>query len=86
MTAGAKECVRTFISEEFDVDLGKIKDDDSLLDSGILDSLGVVKLMAFIEERFKIVVGPAEVTMDNFDTIEKILKYVAAKSERPPDE
>jgi len=42
----------------------------------------MVKLTAFIEETFGIVINPSEATMDNFDTIEKIAEIVNEKTKK----
>lgn len=53
---------------------------DDLLGSGILDSLGMMKLISFIEEEFEIKVGPEEMTIENFMTVEHITDYLKTKS------
>jgi len=75
----AKQMIRAFIIEEFEVNKDKLSDSKPLFDSGIIDSLGMVKLTAFIESTFKIAISPSEVTMDNFDTVDKIAGYVDKK-------
>jgi acyl carrier protein len=52
---------------------------DSLLEKGLLDSMALVKLIAFLEERFGIVLGDDEFDPDNFETIEAIAKLIEAK-------
>lgn len=54
-------------------------DDDSFLENGILDSTGVVEMVAFIEDRFKISVEDAEITPQNFDSISNLAAYVSGK-------
>lgn len=73
--------VRNFISEEFLSDGQEIADDESLFASGIIDSLGMIKLTAFVEEAFGMPVNASEVTMDNFGSIEEIAKRVTSKME-----
>lgn len=76
-----KERIRKFISEEFLSDGQELKDDESLFVTGIIDSLGMIKLTAFVEEEFGTPINASEVTMDNFGTIEEIAKRVRKKSE-----
>ena len=52
---------------------------DSLLEKGLLDSMALVKLIAFLEERFGIALGDDEFDPDNFETIEAIAKLIEAK-------
>lgn len=49
-----------------------------LFSSGILDSVAMVGLITFIEERASVTVQPADVTLENFDTIDSITSYLAS--------
>ncbi|NUP13167.1 MAG: acyl carrier protein [Polyangiaceae bacterium] len=53
---------------------------DSLLERGLLDSMAIVKLIAFIEERFGVVLGDDEFDPDNFETVDAIAKLIEQKS------
>jgi len=54
-------------------------DEDSFLDNGIIDSTGVVELVAFIEEQYKISVEDSEITPQNFDSISSLADYLRRK-------
>ncbi len=54
-------------------------DDQSLLESGIVDSTGVLELVFFVEETFAIKVKDDELVPRNFDSIAKLAAYVRAK-------
>lgn len=56
--------------------------DVSLIDTGIIDSLGLFKLVAFLEEAFQVSVEPDQVRADNFETLEKVLNLVKRKTTR----
>ena len=58
---------------------GELADDDDLLLSGIVDSIGVMRLVAFIEETFSVTVPPEDVTIENFSTIKDIGEYVRGR-------
>lgn len=59
----------------------KIRDDDmSFLTGGILDSLGFVQLVLFLENTFKLKINRKELTPKNFDSLNKIITYVSAHS------
>ena len=78
-----RDLVRNFINNNFIV--GKeieYLDGDSLLDKGIVNSTGVLELMLFLEEEFKIVIKDEEVTIENLDSVSKIIKFVEAKLDR----
>nr|CRH07805.1 putative D-alanine--poly(phosphoribitol) ligase subunit 2 [Candidatus Magnetococcus massalia] len=53
-------------------------DEDSLLDVGVLDSGGVVELVAFIESQFEVELEPTMITEDNFSTIQSVAQMVCS--------
>ncbi len=53
--------------------------DQSLIGDGILDSLALLKLLQFLEERFGIEVEDGDVVPANFETIEQIAAFVERK-------
>ena len=56
------------------------KDDSPLLDSGIIDSLGVLDLIKFIEEEFKIMVSDEDLLPENFETVANMSAFVQTKN------
>ena len=70
----AKEAVRSFVQKELapSADDGAIADDSNLIDLGIIDSMGVMKLMTFVEETFSITVNPDDLMPENFETLNAI--------------
>jgi acyl carrier protein len=50
--------------------------DDALLEEGIIDSLGLLEVVTFIETEFDITVDDAEVTLDNFGSVNAIAAFV----------
>jgi len=64
-------------SEELDDGLEASED---LLGSGILDSLGMMRLIAFIEEEFSCKVLPEEMLIENFMTVEHITDFLSKKN------
>ena len=57
---------------------GHVTADADLLASGLLDSLGILQLVAFIEERFKLRVPDEDVVYENFHSIAALSAYLAA--------
>jgi len=55
-------------------------DDASFLDEGIVDSVGVMELVAFVEEKFGLKVNDSEVTPDHFDSVSKLAAFIRYKS------
>ena len=75
-----RQQVRNFLEENFL--FGRqddLKDGDSFLDGGILDSTGILQLIAFLGETYGITVEDQEVTPDNLDSIDKIAAYLNRK-------
>ena len=56
-------------------------DERSFLDHGILDSLGFVQLVLFLENRFGVRVDRKHLTRENFDSLGRIIRYVVARPE-----
>jgi len=52
---------------------------DDLLGSGLVDSIGMMQLIAYIEEEFKMKVPPEDMTIENFMTVEAIERYLIGK-------
>ena len=72
--------VRQFIIKHFFVaDPASLSDEVSLLETGIIDSTGVLELITFIEGRFGVGVEDHEMLPDNFDSIGRIAAFVARK-------
>lgn len=75
------DAVRTFILDEFlpGEDPSQLTDTTPLISGGILDSLATIKLVTFLEERFKITIQAHEADADHMDTLADIAKLVASK-------
>lgn len=69
--------LRRFVNYAFDA--AELPDDASLSDSGAMDSVGVLEVIHFVEERFGISVGDQEIIPENFDSIQRISAYVGQK-------
>ncbi len=83
MAAGnsVNERIRGFILEKFPLARKQgLKSNDRLLEGGILDSLGVLDLVSFVEQEFAIQISDDELVPDNFQTIEQLAAFVQAKS------
>lgn len=53
-----------------------IKEDEDLFQNGILDSQGVLQLVVFLETEFNINIDATDVTFENMETIEAIIRLV----------
>lgn len=59
-----------------DSTLAELAVDDDLLEDGLIDSLGIMRLLAFIEQEFGFAVPPEDVTVDSFMSVEAIVAYL----------
>lgn len=67
----------TYIKNEISIEeLDDIDVQEDLLGSGILDSMGMMKLIDFIEKEMKIVIPEGDLTVENFMTLERIEAYL----------
>jgi acyl carrier protein len=73
--------IRKFILDKFPLARKQgIQDSDPLLESGVLDSLGVLDLVNFVEQEYSVHVADDELTPENFQTIDRIAAFVESKS------
>lgn len=74
--------VRAFVTTNFYVaDPAALRNAESLLDSGVMDSTGVLEVIAFIEETFSVTVEDAEMLPENLDSIDNITHFIVRKKE-----
>jgi acyl carrier protein len=57
----------------------EIAADDSLLDMGIIDSTGVLELVAYLEEQFHVKIGDGEIVPENLDSIAAMIRFLQSK-------
>lgn len=82
MTDTIKDSARGFVVENFLFgDAAQTPaDTESLIENGIMDSTGVLELVAFIEERFGIAMADSDIVPANLDTLDRIAAFVAART------
>ncbi len=76
-----KKIIRQYILENFlfTEDESALQDSDSFLDSGIMDSTGVLEIILFIEETFDIKVDDNEMLPTNLDSVDNLTNFVQRK-------
>jgi acyl carrier protein len=57
-----------------------LKDSDALLESGILDSLGILDVVSYIEQEFSFTVADDELIPENFQSVDTLAAYVQRKT------
>lgn len=72
--------IRQYVFENFilgeDEDLS---DDESFLETGLIDSTGILELITFVEETYDIEIEDEEMIPDNLDGIAKVADFVVRK-------
>lgn len=72
--------IRDFILNQFPLARKRsIGDADPLLSNGILDSLGILEVVAFVEREFEITVADEELVPESFESIERVARFVEEK-------
>jgi acyl carrier protein len=72
--------VRDFVVTNFLFgEAGSLQEDTSFLDTGVVDSTGMLELIMFIESTWDIKVEPQEMVPENLDSINKIDRFLAKK-------
>lgn len=80
MQTAATDQIRAFVLEKFPQAKKKnLQDSDKLLESGIVDSLGILDLVAFLESDFQVHISDEELLPENFQTVEAIAQFVERK-------
>ncbi|MFV2093605.1 MAG: acyl carrier protein [Hyphomicrobiales bacterium] len=81
MQANVEAFIRAFIVDNFLFrdDREALSDTESLLEGGLMDSTGVLELVAFLESEVGIEVDDAEIIPENLDSIKNIAAYAKSK-------
>jgi acyl carrier protein len=76
-----REKIRNFVIDRFllGTDPGSLHDDDSFLETGLIDSTGVLELIGFIEGTFGIRIQEEEMVPDNLDSLALATAFVCGK-------
>jgi acyl carrier protein len=77
--------VREYVVENFLLgeDEDEFSDEMSFLESGLIDSTGILELVGFLEEEFEIEIADEEMIPDNLDSVESVARFVVLKREGP---
>ncbi len=74
-----KEEIKNYIVEASLSDANKIKDDTLIFDEGLLDSMGLLFLIEFLNENYKIEVSDEELNPKNFESVNSIVSFIETK-------
>ena len=72
--------IRQFVIDNFLFGQGaQLKDEESFLDGGIIDSTGVLQLVGFLEQRYEITIDNTDLVPDNLDSVDRVTRFVQQK-------
>jgi acyl carrier protein len=75
------QLIKKYLTEEFLYDRPEIslENDLSLIEEGIIDSMGIFRLISFLEETFGLTLNPNDILLENFETLSSIKSFVLSK-------
>lgn len=81
-----EQIIKDYIIKEFMFDnpQATLTDDQPLIEDGIIDSLGIFTLIAFVEQQFGVKVDPTDVVVENFQSVRKVADLVRSRKAAPP--
>ena len=70
-----------FIKENFyfNAETFTLKDDDSFMEKGVIDSTGILELIEFLEARYSIYIEDDELTPENLDSLNRVETFIVRK-------
>lgn len=77
--------IRQFLNDELlvgDDEIPEVAEDTPLL-NGIVDSMALMRLVAFLEDEFEVAIDDVEITADNFRTVADIARLVEQRTQGP---
>lgn len=77
-----QETIIEFIKKDLirDIRNRTLEPEDNLIELGIIDSLGIQKLINFLEESYSVEIGDDELVPENFETVKAIASFMLGKS------
>jgi acyl carrier protein len=88
MSTANQASLKTQIHEFIQENLASVKgiesfnDSDSLMESGVIDSLGIFRLVSFLEETFGVRIADEEINPENLKSVDAIEQLVMQKKSR----
>ena len=74
-----RTALRGFVQDLVGSHVSDLDDDTALMSSGLIDSVSMVELILFVEEHTGVQFDPLDLSIDNLDSIARILGYVEAR-------
>lgn len=71
-----------YLANELNVDVADIAPDTELFSSGLVDSFAMIDLISFVEQKCSIRLSASEITLDNFDSIDRVTSFLENRLEK----
>jgi acyl carrier protein len=73
--------IREYVIESFMLgdEEEELSDSESFLESGLIDSTGILEVIAFLEETYEITIDDEEMIPENLDSVERVARFVMSK-------
>ena len=80
-TAGNQKKVRAFVVENLLLgeEENDFSDSQSFLESGLIDSTGILEVIAFLEEEYEITIADEEMVPDNLESVDNIVAFLQTR-------
>jgi len=75
-----RQSLREFLLGRYRIESKELANDSPLFSTGLLDSFAMVELVSFSEAMFEKKVRARDLTLENFDSIDRIARYFATNS------
>lgn len=76
-----RDALVQYLEDKARVDLSDVEDDAELFSSGLIDSFAMVDLLVFLEKHTGTKMGPEDITLDNLDSVGRILAFASEHSQ-----
>jgi acyl carrier protein len=76
----AEDKLVAFICDNFMVEANEFSFEESLVDQGVIDSIGLIEIAAFMEREFGMVVLEDDMNRDNFGSVKKMVAFIVRMS------
>ena len=71
--------LKEYIAQQFLLDRPRVLLDGNLIEDGVIDSLGIMTLIAYVEEQFGARIRPEDVVVENFNSVAAIARLVGQR-------
>ena len=78
--ADLRENLIEFLIENYHINPDGFTKDTSLVTSGIIDSMGIIEVVEFLEKNHKVIIEDEDITTENFDSVTNIVNFINSKT------